>query len=121
MSGAVRSAAAAHFRGALTRWPKDPLRPDCQLQDVLAKRLDKGVLAPRVTSGSQDNAELRQANALISLLENRYRNKFPTADIILRPKSNPEYYQNLVKELEEAPTRTWLSRISKRLSGMIRF
>jgi cytochrome b pre-mRNA-processing protein 6 len=40
---------------------------------------------------------------------------------MFEPKSNPTYYQDLVKELEEAPNRSWLGRIAKRLSGMIRF
>jgi cytochrome b pre-mRNA-processing protein 6 len=68
-------AATNHFRGALTRWPKDALRPDCQLQDVLAKRLEKGSLAPVTNGLTQQQADLRQANALNSLLEDRYKNK----------------------------------------------
>ncbi|KAK4153440.1 hypothetical protein C8A00DRAFT_43623 [Chaetomidium leptoderma] len=121
MSGATRSAAANHFRGALTRWPKDALRPECQLQDVLAKRLEKGRLAPVTNGATQQQADLKQANALYSLLEDRYRNKYRAAPTILEPKSNPTYYKDLVKELEEAPNRTWLQRLTKRLSGMVRF
>lgn len=68
-------AAANHFRGALTRWPKDTLRPDCQLQDVLAKRLQKGPLAPVTAGATQEQADLKQANALYSLLQDRYKNK----------------------------------------------
>jgi hypothetical protein len=40
---------------------------------------------------------------------------------IFEPKSNPTYYKDLLKELEEAPNRSWLGRIAKRLGGMIRF
>ena len=40
---------------------------------------------------------------------------------LLRPKSNPKYYTDLVKELEEAPNRTFLGRMAKRLGGIIRF
>lgn len=67
--------AANHFRAALTRWPKDPLRPECQLQDVLAKRLEKGNLAPATAGATQEQADLKQANALQSLVEDRYKNK----------------------------------------------
>lgn len=67
--------AANHFRGALARWPKDPLRPECQLQDVLAKRLEKGGLAPVTAGTTQKQVDLKQANALYSLLEDRYKNK----------------------------------------------
>lgn len=62
----------------MKRWPKDALRPECQLQDVLAKRLQTGVLAPATTPSTtqaQAQAVLKQANALYSLLENRYKNK----------------------------------------------
>lgn len=40
---------------------------------------------------------------------------------LLRPKSNPKYYTDLTKELEEAPNRTFLGRMAKRLGGIIRF
>ncbi|KAH6649492.1 hypothetical protein F5144DRAFT_616644 [Chaetomium tenue] len=125
MSGAARSAAANHFRGALARWPKDPLRPECQLQDVLAKRLEKGKLAPVTAGAKQEQADVKQANALYSLLEDRYKNKanlaqYRPAAKIFEPQSNPTYYKDLVKELEEAPTRSWLQRLGKRLSGIVR-
>ncbi|KAL2023274.1 hypothetical protein VTK56DRAFT_3012 [Thermocarpiscus australiensis] len=120
MSGPARRIAARHFQGALLRWPKDPLRPECQLQDVLAKRLEKGQLAPSAKGVTQEQADLKQANALYSLLEDRYKNKYRAAPQLFEPKSNPTYYKDLVKELEEAPNRTWLGRLAKRLSGIIR-
>lgn len=74
--------ATRHFQGALSRWPKDALRPDCQLQDVLARRLQQpgGRLAPAAAAatrgaGTPEQADLKQANALYSLLEDRYKNK----------------------------------------------
>ncbi|KAL2151706.1 hypothetical protein VTH82DRAFT_6804 [Thermothelomyces myriococcoides] len=121
MSGAARTVAANHFKGALTRWPRDALRPDCQLQDVLAKRLQKGALAPSTGGATQEQADLKQANALYSLLQDRYRNKYRAPEKLFEPRSKPTYYKDLLKELEEAPHRTWLGRLAKRLSGMIRF
>lgn len=38
----------------------------------------------------------------------------------MEPRSNPAYYNTLITELEEAPTRTWYQRIANRLGGMIR-
>lgn len=67
------------FRQALARWPADPLRPECQLQDVIGKRLDKEIAA--VSSGTavgaklSEGTQLKQVNALYSLLENRYQTK----------------------------------------------
>ncbi|KAG7284426.1 hypothetical protein NEMBOFW57_010799 [Staphylotrichum longicolle] len=121
MAGPARSTAANYFRGALTRWPKSILRPEIQLQDVLAKRLEKGPLAPAKGGMTQEQADLKQANALYSLLEDRYKNKYRPSPKIFEPKSNPTYYNDLLKELEEAPNRSLLGRMAKRLSGMIRF
>lgn len=123
----------------LHRWPKDPLRPDCQLQDVLARRLEKGTLSPAVKGAGQAQADLKQTNALYSLLEDRYKNKvgssasrplgelsadgklqYRAAAKMFEPESNPAYYKELIKELEEAPNRSFLGRIAKKLSGMVR-
>ncbi|KXX81285.1 Cytochrome B pre-mRNA-processing protein 6 [Madurella mycetomatis] len=120
MSGAARSVAAKHLQGVLHRWPKDPLRPNCQLQDVLARRLGKGALTPAVRGTGQGQADLKQTNALYSLLEDRYKNKYRAAAKMFEPESNPAYYKELIKELEEAPNRSFFGRIAKRLSGMIR-
>ena len=40
---------------------------------------------------------------------------------MFEPQSNPTYYKDLVKELEEAPHRSFLGRMAKRLSGIVRF
>jgi hypothetical protein len=72
-----------HYVRALSRWPKDNLRPECQFQDAMKKRLDRRFLpasspdtakaAQAVTNSAIDEKmELEQANALYSLLENRY-------------------------------------------------
>jgi len=39
---------------------------------------------------------------------------------MLEPNSQPTYFKDLVREIEEAPNRSWFERIGKRLSGMIR-
>jgi hypothetical protein len=39
---------------------------------------------------------------------------------MLEPNSQPTYFEDLLREIEEAPKRTWLERVGKRLSGMIR-
>ncbi|TLS23087.1 uncharacterized protein PpBr36_06615 [Pyricularia pennisetigena] len=105
-----RSVAAKHFSAALGRWPKDPLRPERQLQDVLSKRLETG-----------EGVDLRQANALYSLLDNRYKHRYRiTEDFMLKPKSKPTYYDDLIKDLDAAPTRTVWHRLMMRISGMFR-
>ena len=40
---------------------------------------------------------------------------------MFEPKSNPTYYKDLLQELEEAPNRSFLARMAKRVSGMVRF
>jgi len=38
----------------------------------------------------------------------------------MEPKSNPTYYKDLITELEEAPNRTWFTRVKNRLKGLVR-
>lgn len=72
-----------HYVRALLRWPKDNLRPECQFQEAIKKRLDRRFLpasSPDTANAVQavpksaidEKMELEQVNALYSLLENRY-------------------------------------------------
>ena len=36
------------------------------------------------------------------------------------PASDPEHYDKVVREFEEAPNRDWLGRLKKRLGGLFR-
>lgn len=120
MSAPARSLAYKHFQRALAQWPKDPLRPDFQLQDVLSKRIESQFKGAAAVDARTEEAQLKQANALYSLLEDRYKTKYRIIGNLMEPRSNPTHYTELMKELEEAPRRTWLQRIAKRLGGMIR-
>ncbi len=64
------SQALPYFRRALERWPKDALRPECQFQDVLAKRL----------TDAKGRVELKDANALYTLLEDRFARQVGVED-----------------------------------------
>ncbi|KAK1752871.1 hypothetical protein QBC47DRAFT_49004 [Echria macrotheca] len=123
MSGAGRRA-LTEIRRAVERWPHDALRPDCQLQTVLAKRLEAGSIAPASaasqSAGAREDAERKQANALFALVENRYITRHRLSDRMMKPKFNPTYYEDLLAEIEEAPNRSWTARISKKLRGMFR-
>ncbi|KAH8903787.1 hypothetical protein BR93DRAFT_971391 [Coniochaeta sp. PMI_546] len=118
MSGPTRSAVHRIFTEALAKWPRDSLRPDCQLHDVVGKRIERELAQ---SGGNATEAQLKQVNALYSLLENRYQTKYRIAGRLMQPKSNPTHYTDLVKELEEAPNRSWLGRLGKKLGGLIRF
>lgn len=68
-----------HYMRALSRWPKDTLRPESQFQDAMRRRIDRKFL-PNSSAASyavpvNEKEELDQANALYSLLENRYQRK----------------------------------------------
>jgi cytochrome b pre-mRNA-processing protein 6 len=74
------------------------------------------------TSGTLGAAsETAQINALYSLLENRYSKMYPTSPEMLRPQSRPEYYEELAREMEEAPNRSWWQRKWMRIAGIVRF
>jgi cytochrome b pre-mRNA-processing protein 6 len=71
---------------ALSRWPKDNLRPECQFQDAMRRRIERRFLpasSPNTPTAAQavansavdEKVELEQVNAIYSLLENRYSRK----------------------------------------------
>jgi len=72
-------------------------------------------------SAVDEKMELKNINILYSLLENRYSRKYALTESLMRPKSNPTHYTDLVMELERAPTRGWVERTVNRLKGMLRF
>lgn len=75
-------------------------------------------LAPRRWD---EQAELEQANALYSLLENRYAMQFALPGRLRAPASNPTYYDDLITEIQEAPNRSWFGGIMLRVKGSLRF
>lgn len=47
--------------------------------------------------------------------------QYPLSDALIKPASNPTYYQDLLKELQEAPQRSWFGRIINSWKGFLRF
>ncbi|KAK0738172.1 hypothetical protein B0T18DRAFT_433027 [Schizothecium vesticola] len=109
MSGAAKKGLSSIQR-ALERWPKDLLRPEVQLREVLARRLQSATAAD----------ELSQARPLFALLDNQYAKKYQLSDRIMKPKFNPTYYEEILDEVRNVPNRGLIERISKKLSGMFR-
>ncbi|KAK4446129.1 cytochrome B pre-mRNA-processing protein 6 [Podospora aff. communis PSN243] len=124
MASAGRTAIASRLQRVLELWPKDPLRPNLQLQDVMAKRLAAGSLAPPRAVYSDQSAkaaaELKQLEALEALPGNKFMRRYPLTARTMQPKSNPTYFNDLLAELEEAPSRSWTTKIAKKLKGMFR-
>ena len=63
---------------------------------------------------------MSQVDALYSLLENKYQKNYPMPESVRRPASSPDYYDGLLKELEEAPSRNWLERTVNSWKGFLR-
>ncbi|BCR83019.1 ubiquinol-cytochrome c reductase complex assembly factor 2 [Aspergillus chevalieri] len=115
----------------LSHWPSDPVRPaSVSVQTYLQTRLSQ--ISPQDAAASQQQQHLPQnhqpqemseasLNALASLLEDRYTRRYPLSPKLRRPASNPDHYDNVVKEFEEAPSRDWFGRLGKRLKGLLRF
>ncbi|KEY65501.1 hypothetical protein S7711_09291 [Stachybotrys chartarum IBT 7711] len=112
-----RSLARQIYSDVFARWPKQELRPDYQFQDVLRKTVEARYenLTP-----AQESEEVLKARALQFLLRDKFKDRYKLKGPMLQPKSQPTYFSDLVREIEEAPKRSWFERISKRLSGMIR-
>lgn len=130
-----------HWLRILRRWPIDLVRPDTvSFRTVMQKRLEN-ISKPTSSTAAADNitsnealvtakgapqtwneaAEMKQVNALYSLLENRYAKTYPLPEHLRRPQSAPTYYDDLMRELEEAPHRSWIGGFVKRMKGMLRF
>uniref|UniRef100_A0A8H7N4W7 Ubiquinol-cytochrome-c reductase complex assembly factor 2 n=1 Tax=Bionectria ochroleuca TaxID=29856 RepID=A0A8H7N4W7_BIOOC len=105
------------YTEVLSKWPKQELRPDYQLQDVIRATIDKRFQAYQP---SMEAEELFKARSLQFLQQNRWNEKYKLSGQMLKPTSQPTYFDDLIREIEEAPKRTWFERLGKRLSGMIR-
>lgn len=117
LSTMSRSLARRIYSDVFAKWPKQDLRPDYQFQDVLAKVVDERF---KTYNPATESEELLKARALQFLVQNKFRDRYKLKGPMLEPKSQPTYFEDLVREIEEAPKRTWLERLGKRLSGMIR-
>ncbi|RDA95584.1 hypothetical protein CP533_1240 [Ophiocordyceps camponoti-saundersi (nom. inval.)] len=94
-----QSIARRIYADALAQWPTQALRPDYQFQDVLRKAVDERFKSYRPSMEAEE-----------------YKLRGP----MLQPKSQPTYFADLVHEIDEAPKRSWLGRLGKRLAGLIR-
>ncbi|KFH45660.1 hypothetical protein ACRE_035490 [Hapsidospora chrysogenum ATCC 11550] len=112
------------YTEALAKWPKQALRPDYQLQDVIRPGIEARY---KDYKPSMEAEELFKARSLQVLQQNRFMDRaadsngqYKLKGPMLEPDSQPTYFEDLLREIEEAPKRTWLERVGKRLSGMIR-
>ncbi|KAL1959882.1 hypothetical protein VTO42DRAFT_1027 [Malbranchea cinnamomea] len=131
-----------HIQRLISRWPSDSVRPaSVSVQIYLQSRINPppppkhaglfsslfskkpaSQTATAMGSTSQEPPLLssENINALYSLLENRYQNQYPLPGSLRHPRSQPEYYDQLMREFEEAPKRSWFGRLAKRAAGAVR-
>ncbi|PWY88491.1 hypothetical protein BO70DRAFT_377968 [Aspergillus heteromorphus CBS 117.55] len=110
----------------LKHWPVDNVRPaSVSVQTYLQASLSQANAAESQQKQPQQtppvNISQSSADALSSLLEDRYARRYPLSPRMRHPASNPDYYDNLLREIDEAPSRDWLGRLRKRLAGVFRF
>ncbi|RMD39517.1 hypothetical protein DV735_g5604, partial [Chaetothyriales sp. CBS 134920] len=114
------SPALKQWTSIIKRWPVDKVRPqNVAFQTIMQNRIDH-LVKPASKSDGADR-ELRQAKILNTLLENKYATAFPLSSALRHPASNPTYYDDLLRELEEAPTRSYFSKVMNRIRGVLRF
>ncbi|KAF5858815.1 hypothetical protein ETB97_003771 [Aspergillus alliaceus] len=112
----------------LKHWPADLVRPSSvsvhtYLQSHLPQTPENPSKQPQRQPPQSPSLPLSEnsLNALSSLLEDRYARKYPLSPNIRRPKSNPDHYDNVIKEFSEAPSRDFWGRVGARLKGLFRF
>ncbi|KIW28525.1 uncharacterized protein PV07_08183 [Cladophialophora immunda] len=131
---ANQSVVFKHWAHIIKQWPLDRVRPaHVHFQKVMQSRLQKlQSPAPAAASSKSNDAlvtpvepfneqkEMRQVNALYSLLEDRYAKEYPLPQSVRQPKSNVSHYDDLIRELDEAPGRSWVTSFWNRLKGSVR-
>lgn len=111
----------------LKHWPSDAVRPASvsvqnYLQSRIAQPSNESTQPQSTPASTAPKAEISESsvNALAALLENRFARRYPITQKIRYPASDPDHYDNLIREFEEAPNRDWFGRIKKRLGGILR-
>ena len=111
-----------HYTRLLRLWPLDRLRassPSLQFQRLLEQRLNTPPhSAPSIHASGPSKREI---NAAYLLLDDTFGRKYKLSERMMKPQSQPEHYERLAREIEEAPDRSWFGRVVKRLGGMVRF
>ena len=98
----------------LKTWPTDAVRPSSvSVQSYIPSRLQP---ADKSTPAISESS----TNALTALLNDRFARVYPLSPKLRRPASNPDHYDNVVREFAEAPNQDWFGRLKKRLAGIIR-
>ncbi|KAG9246179.1 hypothetical protein BJ878DRAFT_498151 [Calycina marina] len=115
-----KSLAYKHLTRALSKWPKDTLRPECQLQNVMQQRIDK-IYSDASSKSSSESSDMAQANLLYSLVEDRYLKRYPIKGTLMTPASKPTHYTDLIRDIEEAPGRNWIQSTMNKFKGLLRF
>ncbi|KAI1619798.1 hypothetical protein EDD37DRAFT_613507 [Exophiala viscosa] len=133
-----KSVVLKHWARIIKQWPVDKVRPEYVsfqkvMQDHLNKVASARAAAQNVTSNnevlatptepSQINQQkaMKQINALYNLLDDRFVKEFPMPAQTRHPQSRPTHYDDVVKEMGEAATRTWVASMYNRIRGMLRF
>ncbi|KAL2009848.1 hypothetical protein VTN00DRAFT_5655 [Thermoascus crustaceus] len=118
----------ARISRLINHWPPDPVRPAAvSVQNYLQNRLPPSDAQSQQKQQQQQEggkpAQISEAsvNALFSLLEDRYARRYPLPQKLRHPASDPDHFDNVVREFEEAPRRNWIGRLKKRVTGLFRF
>lgn len=126
---------AKQYTRLLRLWPADALRPNLPFTRAIeARALPYGVQplndpkdsartpgnttpvpspasVPATGASTHPNPSLAQESAhitaLFSLLEDRYAKKYALGPDVFKPRSAPRHYEDLMREIERAPGKSW--------------
>ena len=74
-----------------------------------------------ICSAVQEGGKFIKVMQSSGLTSSEKKIQYPLSEKMMRPASNPNYYDGLLKELNEAPTRSWLQSTINRWKGFLRF
>jgi hypothetical protein len=119
----------------IKQWPVDKVRPEfVSFQTIMQKRTNALTSSPesagRVKAGEasvsppelfNEEREMRQVRVLSALLDDKFSKTYPVPANLRYPRSSPSHYDDVIHEMEEAPTRSWAASFLKKIKGSLRF
>ncbi|KAK9457639.1 hypothetical protein V1511DRAFT_494182 [Dipodascopsis uninucleata] len=83
------------FAGIVGKWPEDAMKRQVNLKETLGEQLQQ-----YQSNKAEDLPKLKtQIEGAEVLLADKYKKLFPVSDKLMRPSSNPKYYEDLQREM----------------------
>ncbi|KAF9113612.1 hypothetical protein BGX27_001202 [Mortierella sp. AM989] len=104
------------FLRVINKWPADPIRPTRNMKTALKSQLTEAFRNPNnnLSLPARIADAHLQLDALKTITNNHFKQKYPLSSKLLTPASNPNYYSKLVDMLEKETAKKNFEAIGKK-------